>query len=75
MLAVAGTSGIFIYGASLLNTGRETITKVFDEARPSTRSTGATTSPSSARTPAITVTGCAPTRWRCSRWTPRPASR
>ncbi|MEU3331921.1 LCP family protein [Glutamicibacter creatinolyticus] len=31
VLAVAGTSGIFIYGASLLNTGRETITKVFDE--------------------------------------------
>lgn len=31
VVAVAGTSGIFVYGASLLNTGRETIVKVFDE--------------------------------------------
>lgn len=31
VLAVSGTSGIFFYGASLLNTGRETIVKVFDE--------------------------------------------
>lgn len=31
VLAIAGTSGIFVYSASLLNTGRETIVKVFDE--------------------------------------------
>jgi len=31
IVAVAATSGVFIYGASMLNTGRETITKVFDE--------------------------------------------
>lgn len=31
ILAVVATSGVFIYGASLVNTGRETITKVFDE--------------------------------------------
>ncbi|MCW4465095.1 LCP family protein [Glutamicibacter sp. MNS18] len=31
LLAVLGTSGIFVYGAKTLNTGRETIVKVFDE--------------------------------------------
>ncbi|NQD39538.1 LCP family glycopolymer transferase [Glutamicibacter halophytocola] len=31
LAAVVATSGVFIYGASLLNTGRETIVSVFDE--------------------------------------------
>ncbi|WP_404289579.1 LCP family protein [Glutamicibacter arilaitensis] len=31
LAAVIATSGIFVYGASILNTGRETIVKVFDE--------------------------------------------
>ncbi len=31
LAAVVATSGIFVYGASILNTGRETIVKVFDE--------------------------------------------
>ncbi|MEG1443227.1 MULTISPECIES: LCP family protein [unclassified Glutamicibacter] len=31
LAAVVATSGVFIYGASLLNTGRETIVAVFDE--------------------------------------------
>lgn len=31
VVAVVATSGVFIYGASLLNTGRETIVAVFDE--------------------------------------------
>lgn len=30
LAAVIATSGIFVYGASILNTGRETIVKVFD---------------------------------------------
>ncbi|MGP9527251.1 LCP family glycopolymer transferase [Glutamicibacter sp. AOP5-A2-18] len=31
LAAVVATSGVFIYGASILNTGRETIVSVFDE--------------------------------------------
>ncbi len=31
LAAVVATSGVFVYGASLLNTGRETITAVFDK--------------------------------------------